>query len=62
MTLPPSIQPLVDQIIRELRLESHRPSSLHIDLDDACVAHKITPELTYRRDKETARRVLRPGA
>lgn len=51
MTLPLSVQTLVDQIVQQLGLQACRPSSLRLDLDDQGLVQRVTPELTFRRKK-----------
>lgn len=55
MILPRTVQTLVDQLVMQLGLQASRPSSVTIDLDDAGIVQKVTPELTYRLDKVARR-------
>ncbi len=49
MSLPPSVQTLVSQIVTELGLQALKPSSLEINMDRDGIVQDVKPRLIYRK-------------
>ncbi len=53
MSVTEKIQPLVDQMVRDMDLEGLSPSSIEIHMDNAGKVQTVTPRITFRRAHET---------